>query len=129
MSKSTQKISDERMLDVAARAASIAKKNGIVDKTQVSKLLSVLETVGDDRSCLLILSAYIYRQVNKREIDRDTSKVLSSFLIEMYNNNMSRRDARKFLGMFKWLFESIERARFSRPVNSYMEFVRTFFSR
>lgn len=126
---SSQIISDERMLDVAAKAASIAKKNGIVDKSQVSKLLSILETVGDDRSCLLILSAYIYRQVNKREIDRDTSKVLSSFLLEMYNKSMVRRDARKFLGMFKWLFESIERTYVSRTVNNYTEFVKTFFSR
>ena len=129
MSISNQKISDEQMLDVAAKAASMARKNRVVDKSQVSKLLSVLETVGDERSCLLILSAYIYRQVSKREIDKDTSRILSSFLLEMYNKNMSRRDARKFLGMFKWLFESIERAYVPKPVNNYSEFVKTFFAK
>ena len=140
MSKSIQKISDERMLDIAAKAASIAKGNK-VSKTQINKLLSILETVGDERSSLLILIAYINRQVSRRRerrdrerrdkegIDKQTGRILSSFLLEMYNNNMTRKDARKFLGMLKWLFESIEGEYSPKPVNNYKEFVSTFFCR
>jgi len=31
--------------------------------------------------------------------------------------------------MFKWLFESIERAYVPKPVNNYSEFVKTFFAK
>jgi len=110
-------------LDVAAKAACAARTGGRFDRAQVNKLLEVLEGA-EEKEAIQVLLAFIARQVSRNYINRDAGRFLTEYLLKIQNKD----EARKFLGMFKWLYEAAERSNL-RGLNcfkvTFEEFIKT----
>lgn len=85
------------LLDEIAKAACWACQEK-VDKSQVNKLLEVLESTGS----IDYVMVFIARQHGRREIRRNTSRTLINILSRLGSINESR----EALGIFKWLYEA-----------------------
>ena len=102
--------SEHSIFDIAAEAAIHAREEN-VDRAQVSNLLSALEGLraqfANDQDVLRALQVFIARQarVSKREIGIRTA----SALIQGLSKCSNVEEARRFLGLFKWMYESLER--------------------
>lgn len=89
-----------KLLDKVAKTACWACVER-VDRTQVNKLLEVLESTGS----VDYIIAFIARQYGRRMIGRNASRGL----IELLSDQSIRGDlgkAREALGLFKWLYEA-----------------------
>lgn len=86
------------LLDKIAKAACWACAER-VDKSQVNKLLEVLESTGRIDYVMI----FIARQCGRGEIKRNTSRELVGMLSDLGNDINKAREA---LGLFKWLYEA-----------------------
>ncbi|RLE60150.1 MAG: hypothetical protein DRJ32_03365 [Thermoprotei archaeon] len=115
-----------RYFDIAARIACLARTRGKFDKAQVNKLIEVLEA-SPEKEAIQYLTAFISRQSSKGLINRDAARELTRFFFSLSNVKNPKEEARKFLGIFKWLYEAAERA-YLRNVNcgklTYEQFIR-----
>ena len=98
------------ILDWAARIGVQAKLDG-VSRAQLESLLASLETVEDPKHCVLVTAAFAERQA-ARLGGRRMARLVNEALSEIYKEGGGREEARKLLGLAKWVFEAIERVRF-----------------
>jgi hypothetical protein len=117
------------LLDWGAKIGAIAKAEG-VEKHQLETLMASLESIRDNRECLLLTAAFAYRQSNRKERERPllgigTAERVRNALRELYEGGGTREDARKVLGIAKWVHEAAERLPRERlrEVKSLKEFV------
>ncbi|MHA1595871.1 MAG: hypothetical protein ACTSXX_14255 [Candidatus Baldrarchaeia archaeon] len=117
------------LFDRAAKVATLARKGGLKG-SQVERLIEVYEGVSDPEEAYKTLIVFIYRQASRKErgkeiIDRTTANVLAE-TIEQIHKEMGREGIRKFLGLFKWMFESLELVRGRvNPVDKFEDYVNT----
>lgn len=106
----SSKITDKQMLDEGARLAALAKI-GDVKLTQINQLIEVINSLGDSRESLLYLAAFVSRQVGRRAIPSDFGRELKNALLEYYRMGLGRDEARRLLGIIKWVYEALQKAR------------------
>jgi hypothetical protein len=97
------------MLDQAARIGVQAKFEG-VKKAQFENLMASLDAIEDEKKSLLLTALYAHRQA-ERLGGRRTAILISQALNQLHAQGRRREDARKLLGLAKWVFESVERTR------------------
>ena len=106
-------LSPRDIVDFAVRAGVAAKIEGI-DKTQVAKLLEVLWNSPEDRAIDIVI-LHIIRQVGRDRIRINTARYLVRGLVKIKNSYESPKEAKsiaaEFLGLFKWVYEGIQRIR------------------
>ncbi|MDW8360662.1 MAG: hypothetical protein RMK31_08810 [Candidatus Caldarchaeum sp.] len=126
----TNQLSESTMLDYAAKIGVQAKKANLA-KNQLEQLIASLENFDDERLCLLVTAAFAYRQVNRLAKDNrwkseelhKTADLIAEAMTEIYDKNGKRQDARKVLGLAKWVFESVE-GRNIRPVSGFNDYLK-----
>jgi len=96
----------QKYLDEIALSAIIARNEG-VDKTQVSKLIEMLESVDS-----YTLQLHIVRQIARGEWSKSSGARLVN-LIEKIRNELKnevnvKKALHQVLGYFKWFYESFE---------------------
>lgn len=98
----------------AFAAAAVSARVGGVDKSQVNRLIEVV--MQSDPDTLLV---HIARQKARREIDPLTAKHLV-MAIDMLSRHVSseeyKRELLRYLGYFKWFYESLERVRLTPQI-------------
>lgn len=86
-----------------------------VESAQVNKLLELLNAERDERLALVLVSLFSYRQASRsrgymkittaREISNAMGEILASKKSEL------RAEARRVLGVAKWVYEALENKR------------------
>jgi hypothetical protein len=94
-------------LAVAYIKNSEKQKNDL--KTQINNLLEIFK--GDPEEATMVLMLYIARQSARNEIPRNVAQQLVSDIYQIFNsfkNNKTELEEaiRKYLVLFKWVFES-----------------------
>jgi len=106
-------IPEKDLLDWATRIGVQAKFDGL-NKTQIENLISSIDIVEGDESSLLVVPAYAYRQSNRLRKGRNTATLIKEAFTWLYDNGGTKDDARKLLGLAKWIFEGVEKTRIPR---------------
>jgi hypothetical protein len=80
-----------------------------IDKTQINNLLEIFK--GDPEEATMVLMLYVARQSARNEIPRNVAQQLVSDIYQIFNsfkNNKTELEEaiRKYLVLFKWVFES-----------------------
>lgn len=77
-----------------------------MEKTQFENILASLELSNNDRLSLLYAAAYAHRQAAREHIGRETAKLISEALRTLYNSGRGKEEARKLIGLARWVFEA-----------------------
>lgn len=107
-------------LDELAFTAFEARIGGL-KSAQVNKVLEFLESHGD----VVLLQLFLARQVSRKQWDRNSASRLFKILEDIAEKSGSGEDAlqeaRRVLGLFKWLFEASERSNIWALKNKYIK--------
>lgn len=99
-------IDERRMLDLAARIGVQAKFEGIA-KAQFEGILASLDSIEDPSASLLVTAAFAHRQASRLR-GRETAKLINASLAELHRAGGRKEDARRLLGLAKWVYEAVE---------------------
>jgi len=103
-------IDENFLLNWGTKIGVQAKIDGI-RPSQIEGILSSLELISDDKASLLLTVVFALRQAERLRTGRQTAHLINEALSEVYKRNGNREDARKLLGVAKWVYESLERRR------------------
>ena len=103
-------IDENFLLDWGTKIGVQAKIDG-VRSSQIEGILSSLELISDDKASLLLTAVFALRQAERLRTGRQTARLINEALNEVYERKGNREDARKLLGVAKWVYESLERRR------------------
>lgn len=103
------------LLDYATKIGVQARYDR-VEKAQIENLLASLEMVEDSQISPLVTAAYAHRQAARLKRGYRTAKLINEAMDWLYRQNLGREEARRLLGMAKWIFESLEKVRLSIDV-------------
>lgn len=117
----SQKITEEEILNLAARIAVQAKIDG-VKKSQIENLLTSVEISSDPKISPNIVALYAYRQAERNEIGRGTAVLISEAMSRLSEAGGGREEARKLLGFMKWIYESLGERRIPRVTVKELKF-------
>jgi hypothetical protein len=106
MSQTTStKVDEKLILDWGTRIA-LAASNERVRGSQLENFIASLESVGG-REALLATAAFALRQ-GVRLNAKSTGRVVANALLDLYSKGGTKDDARKMLGIAKWVYEASE---------------------
>ncbi|MGQ9690649.1 MAG: hypothetical protein ACUVQY_05210, partial [Thermoproteota archaeon] len=63
--------------------------------------------IEDPKASLLVAAAYAHRQAARLGKNRETAKLVGDALNQIYKSSGRKEDARKLLGLTKWVFEAV----------------------
>ena len=109
-------IDENFLLNWGTKIGVQAKIDGI-RPSQIEGILSSLELISDDKASLLLTVVFALRQAERLRTGRQTARLINEALNEVYERKGNREDARKLLGVAKWVYESLERQRLPRVGN------------
>ena len=113
---------ERKILDYAAKIGSLAKIEG-VSTSQLEQIIASLENSPDRRNGLLICAAYAKRQANRLGRGDRTAQAIIEAIKEIYSKNGGKEEARKLLGLAKWVRESLDNIRIPQAVNNFGEYL------
>jgi hypothetical protein len=99
-------IEEKSLLDWGTRIGAIAQAED-VEKHQLETLIASLESIRDDRECLLLTAAFAKRQYMRDLLGNQTTAEVINALRELHKRG-NREDARKMFGVAKWVYEASE---------------------
>lgn len=111
-----------KVYDVASKVGSLAARY-IREKTQISNILSIFESEVDPEEATKMTITFIARQMRRGEIDGRVAVQLINELSNLYRTFKGenlRVATRKFLYIFKWVYESNPRI----EVSNFNDFVQ-----
>jgi len=79
-----------------------------VEKHQIEQIIASLENTKDPKLSLLLTATFARRQAARRLIGKKTADHISSVMKKLHEKNCTREEARKVLGMAKWVYEIME---------------------
>lgn len=100
-------IDEKPLLDWGARIGLAAKQEEI-DSTQLENLIASLDAV-EGRAALLATAAFALRQAKRLRKGGMTAKIASQALLDLYDKNLDKEQARKMLRFAKWVYEAIDK--------------------
>jgi hypothetical protein len=71
----------------------------------------------------LICAAYTKRQANRLGRGNRTAQAIIEAIKEIYSRNGGKEEARKLLGLAKWVRESLDDIRIHQAVNNFGEYL------
>jgi len=110
-------------------AVGIASVRGRTKITAISNILEVLESESGDEDALILTAAFVLRQASRDVIDRRMARSLALRLVELARKKElsgpeKRENARKLLGLIKWMVETSEGLRIDLSrTRTFEEFV------
>ena len=99
-------VDERKLLDWGARIGVQAKKEG-VRRAQFEGILASLELSKDEKNSLLLTAAYAHRQAQRLR-GRETARLINRALAEILRYGGGKSEARKVLGVAKWVYETVE---------------------
>jgi len=110
MSSNFEKFINEEVYDFAVKAGSLARSRR-VDKATVSNILSLFQGESDPVNAVLLLIAYIGRQMGRGEIAREVGVTMINDLKDVFkrfrnNKENFRLAVHKYLVLVRWVYES-----------------------
>lgn len=94
-----------------------------VNKNTIENLLTYMQS----KKSIPDLLAYILRQTGRREIDRNTAKLLLNALKDLKNTEEDIKKALELLGLVKWIYETLAGLKINinqiKNVNTFQELV------
>ena len=98
------------LLNEAARFA-IEAKRARVAASQIRRLQEFLEGMGESGEAVLLLVAFIIRQVGRGALDKRFGYMLKDKIVEYYYRagKESARVVKDFLRYLNWIYDAIER--------------------
>jgi hypothetical protein len=128
-------IEEKTLLDWGTQIGAIAQGERVrkremekrgMEKHQLESIIASLDSIADERSCLLLTAAFVGRQRSREQVGPDTAGVIINILSDLYKKEGNRDDARKLLGIAKWVYEAAESLPPERlkSVRTLEEFVR-----
>ena len=106
-------VEERLILDYAARIGVQAKLDGM-KRTHFEGILASLEAIEDERSSILVTATFAHRQAERLGRGSRTASLISEALRKIHSLKGGREDARRLLGLARWVFESIEHVGFPR---------------
>lgn len=84
-----------------------------VQSTQINKLLELLNSESDERLALVLVSLFSHKQASRNIIRQSSAREISNAMQEILASKKSnlKAEARKVLGVAKWVYEALERKR------------------
>lgn len=112
---------EQLIVDYSARIGIQARLERIA-RSQLEQVMSSLENVEDEKLSLLVTAAFAFRQA-KRLGGQRTANIIGEAMEKLYENNCGKEQARKMLGLAKWVYESFENKPDVKPVSSFKEYI------
>lgn len=105
-------MSGESVKDLTERGVRLGirlKVDG-VPPAQVNKLLEILNAERDERLALVLVSLFSHRQASRGYMKPASAREVSNVMGEILASKSSevRAEARKVLGIAKWVYEALE---------------------
>jgi hypothetical protein len=113
---------EKTILDLSVKIGSLAKVEGVTT-SQLEQIIASLENSPDRRNSLLICAAYTKRQANRLGRGNRTAQAIIEAIKEIYLRNGGKEEARKLLGLAKWVRESLDDIRIHQAVNNFGEYL------
>jgi len=111
------------LLDYAARIGCLAKVEN-VPQSQLEQIIASLENSEDTRYALLICATFAKRQANRLGKGWNMASAIVEAMKTLYEKNAGKEEARKVLGLAKWVRESLEDIRVPQQgVKDYEEYL------
>ncbi len=98
-------LDEKSLLDWGARIGAAARSEN-VKSTQLENLIASLDSLSG-RESLLLTAAFALRQAERLGSGRNTAKLVSKAMLELYRRNAGKDEARKVLGFAKWVYEAL----------------------
>ncbi|MEM2790941.1 MAG: hypothetical protein QW075_03745 [Thermofilaceae archaeon] len=98
-------IDEKLLLDWGARIGLAAKQEG-VRSSQLENLIASLDAI-EGRMALLATAAFALRQAERLGAGRTMARIVNQAMLDLYERNAVKEDARKMLGFAKWVYEAI----------------------
>lgn len=120
---------EKKILDYAARIGSLAKAENVAP-TQLEQIIASLENSQDRKNSLLICAAFAKRQANRLGRGNKMALAIVEAMKEILSRNGGKEEARKLLGLAKWVKESLDDLRVPyQGVNNYEEYLNLLVSK
>jgi len=117
------------LLDHAARIGSLAKAEN-VPPNQLEQIIASLENSQDRENSVLICAAFAKRQANRLERGNKTALAIVEAMKEILAGKGGKEEARKLLGLAKWIKESLEDQRVPyQGVKNFEEYMNLLLSK
>lgn len=108
MSKEGTSSFDEKfLLDWGTRIGAAARSENI-RPAQLENLIASLDSF-PGRESLLVVATFALRQAERLGTGRNTARLVSRAMLELYEMGAGKDDARKTLGFAKWVYEALTR--------------------
>lgn len=109
MAMKVTQIDEKWFLDWGARIGAAARMEDIKG-SQLENLIAVLDSI-EGRESLLVAATYALRQAQRLGRGRTTARLASQALCELYKMGGGKEEARRMLGVAKWVYEAVQRFR------------------
>ncbi|MEM3944826.1 MAG: hypothetical protein QXJ59_12155 [Thermofilaceae archaeon] len=107
MSTPQKTVIDEKLLlDWGARIGLAARLEN-VRSAQLENLIASLDSV-ESREALLVAAAFALRQVERLHSGRMLARIVNQAMLDLYEKNAGKEDAKKMLGFAKWVYEALK---------------------
>ncbi|MEM4677387.1 MAG: hypothetical protein QXY55_05820 [Candidatus Korarchaeota archaeon] len=108
----SQTITEEDVLDLAAKIAVQARRDG-VERSQIENLLALVEKPSDPKISPWVVALYAYKQAGRKQAGRGkighkTADLIYEAMRKLCEAGCGKEDVRKLLGFMKWIYESLE---------------------
>ena len=106
------------LMNLAAKIAYLIRTvGGKFDRSQLFRLLEVLEATPGDHEAMLATAIFAMRQAMRREIPQRVAEAIRDALLAIKEAGGTKGDARNFMGYLRWFFDATERARLPRNIS------------
>ena len=97
---------EELLLNWGARIGAAAFLDG-VRASQLENILATLD-VFEGREALLLTALFAQRQARRLRSGESMARVVRQAMLDLYEKNLSKREAREMLGVAKWVYEALQ---------------------
>lgn len=97
---------EELLLNWGARIGAAAYLE-YVKSSQLENLLATLDVI-ESREALLLIALFAQRQARRSRIGNLTAGIIRQAMLDLYEKNLTKRDAREVLGIAKWVHEALQ---------------------
>jgi hypothetical protein len=103
---SSQPSREELLLNWGARIGAAA----FVDRVKASQIENIIATldVAEGREALLLAALFAQRQAKRLRVGENMARLIRQAMLELYDKNLSKEEAREVLGIAKWVFEALQ---------------------
>ena len=97
---------EELLLNWGARIGAAAFLDG-VKASQLENILATLD-VFEGREALLLTALFAQRQAKRLRSGESMARVVRQAMLDLYEKNLSKKEAREMLGIAKWVYEALQ---------------------